>query len=427
MKQGTRLGVRLGLAAMAVVAFAGFAVTQTAAKEEDKVVIAGELKNPRGLTIGPDGMLYVAEAGEGGDIDVGDAGVSGFSGRITKIDLETGEKTIVADNLPSNVLDPMINDAVGPADVVFIGSKLYYLQTHGGEAYGFPDTPTGIYEVKDDGEVELVANIGDFNLDNVPEGIEDGSQADHEPGGNIYSMTVRNNAFYLVDANYNRLLRATTTGQVEIIAQFEDHPVPTGIAFRDSGGPFYISTLGVFPFLDEDGEVFQVTNSGSITKLAGGIGSLVDVEIGPGDNLYALAFATQNASGIPAPWNFFSGSIGKVNADGTITRVVDGLSFPGAMIFDGDTAYISNNALSALAPGEILRIDNFSQQVIEQPTVEPTAPPAVATATPPTGIRPPDTGSGGAPSGSATPLALMLALVAAAAMTAGGAFALRRR
>ena len=370
-----KLGIRLGLAALAVAAVGALAVTQTTAKEEDKVVIAGELMNPRGLTLGPDGMLYVAEAGNGGDIDLGEAGNAGLSGQITKIDPATGTKTVVADNLPSNVLDATINDGVGPSDVAFIGSKLYYLQTHGGEAYGFPDTPTGIYEVKSDGTTQLVANIGDFNLANLPPSVEDGSQPDNEPGGNLYSMVVRNNAFYVVDANYNRVLRATTTGDVEIIAQFPDHPVPTGIAFRDSGGPFYVSTLGVFPFADEDGQVFSVTNSGTIAKVGGGIGSLVDIEAGPGDNLYALAFATQNPSGDPAPWNFFSGSIGKVNADGTITRVVDGLSFPGAIIFEGDTAYITNNGLSALAPGEILRIDNFSSQTIEQPTVVPTTAP----------------------------------------------------
>ena len=100
-------------------------------------VVAHELLSPRGLKLGPDGMLYVAEAGTGGDevvtIDGSETHI-GFTGRISKIYPETGERTTVADGLPSHAGTE--GDTVGPADVAFIGDQLYYVQTHGGDAYG---------------------------------------------------------------------------------------------------------------------------------------------------------------------------------------------------------------------------------------------------------------------------------------------------
>ncbi len=83
------------------------------------------------MKIGPDGMIYVAEAGSGGTTTVtvgGSDSNSGLTGRISKIDPATGARTTVAANLPSNAGPD--GDAVGPADVAFIGSQLYYVQTH---------------------------------------------------------------------------------------------------------------------------------------------------------------------------------------------------------------------------------------------------------------------------------------------------------
>jgi hypothetical protein len=83
---------------------------------------------------------------------------SGFTGRISKIDPATGARTTVIDKLPSNAGEQ--GDAVGPADVAFVGSQLYYVQTHGGAVYGFPDNPTGVYRVNASGTAQLVADIG---------------------------------------------------------------------------------------------------------------------------------------------------------------------------------------------------------------------------------------------------------------------------
>lgn len=386
-----------------------------------KVITTEPLLQPKGLAMGPDGMLYVAESGNGGTTPItvdGGEGTIGRTGRISKIDPKTGARTTVVDGLPSHASSE--GEAVGPADVAFIGDTLYYVQTHAGAAYGFPDDPTGIYRVTSTGDVILVADLGKFNIDNPVDAITDGVQKDVEVGGNPYSMQTRASQFYVIDGNHNRMLRSTTGGAVSEVVEFPDHPVSTGIDIT-SDGTMYVSYLGVGPFLPEAGKVVRVNPStGAITEIASGKAMLVDVEFGPGGQLYALQINDPQEAGAA----FFApgtGKIFKVNADGTMSPVVTGLSFPTFMLFDGDTAYVSNMGITPV--GSIVKIENFSAVTppAAAPTTAPTQAPA-ATPTRPGGVVGPDTGSGGyADSDGGSALPFVLALVAGVAILGSGA------
>ena len=425
------LGGAIALLALAAGALAPGAQAQEFPPPSAGEVLVGGLLAPRGFVIGPDDMLYVAEAGTGGDTEFivgeGDTAfpvMNGFTGRISMIDPETGTRTTVADGIPSGA-NPELGDQVGAADVAFIGSDLYLLLTHGGEEWGFPDTPTGIYRVEDDGDLDLVADIGEFNRDNPVEAITSGSQVDIEPGGNPYSMIVRDNTFYVSDGNHNRLMRVTTGGSITEITEFPDHPVSTGIASTDSG-PFYVGYLGRGPFLPPDGKVVSVDSaSGAITELASGEPMITDVQQAADGSLFALQFNDPEDAGEA----FFAPGTGKVltvNDDGTMSPLITGLTFATAMEFDGDTLYIANAGITP--GGQIIKVENFSTvEPPAEPTPAPTTAPPAPTATPAGVIAPPDTGAGGSGGSDTTSIALLLGVGALALLAGGAAVATRRR
>jgi hypothetical protein len=393
--------------------------------------LAGGLLNPKGLAIGPDGMIYVAEGGTGGAGRVtldGNESTFGDTGRISKIDPATGTRTTVIDGLPSNgSLDSP--EAIGPTDVGFIGSTLYYLQTHGGEAYGFPDQPTGIYRITTGGDAQLVADIGQFNIDNPVADIVTGGQEDIEVGGNPYSMIVRDNVFYVTDGNQNQVMRVTASGDITRVAELPGHPVTTGITFSPAGGPFYVTNFGAFPFTADKGTVYTVSPGGTVTKIAGGTGGMsmmIDAGFGPGNQLYSLQFADEATDPNGPPFAFFTGKVLKVNSNGTYSPVITGLMIPTAMLFDGDTLYITNAGVGT--DGEIIVVENFSS--VQPPAANPTptagAGSPVATATR-SGIVAPDTGTGDSAGGGSGTLFVVLALAAGAALCVGGATVARKR
>jgi hypothetical protein len=117
-------------------------------------VYASGLQAPRGLRFGPDGYLYVAEAGTGGSNSTGTtctqvpAPVGPYTGgsnaRISKISSK-GTRTTVASGFPST--QDAMGDLIGVADVVFLDGTLYAVVAGGGCSHGNPNSPSGIAKV----------------------------------------------------------------------------------------------------------------------------------------------------------------------------------------------------------------------------------------------------------------------------------------
>ena len=94
--------------------------------------------------------------------------------------------------------------------------------------------------------------------------------------------------------------------------------------------------------------------SPTATEVASGAPWLLDVEFG-GGRLYALSFGTfdplTELENLAVP---DTGALVKVNGDGTLTVVMDGLNQPTSLEFIGDDAYV------VTLTGEIWRIDGLS-------------------------------------------------------------------
>src|SRR6266480_1262880 len=285
------------------------------------------LQGAMGSTIGPDGALYVTE---------------GAVGEISRVDPQTGEKTTFASGLP-----PAIIGIGGAIDVAFIDNIAYVLVTLVSDPL-FPSSDVdGIYRVDGPDSFTVVADIGAFNVANPPN-----TQFD-VPTGLQYALQTFRGGFLVTDGHLNRVLRVTLDGEITVLMPF-GNIVPTGLAVK--GNTVYMAEAGPVPHLPPDGKVVSFgPKSPTATEVASGARLLVDVEFGRGRRLYALSqgiFPVGSPPATPAQHN--TGSLVKVNGDGTFTFVMDSLDQPTSLEFIGNSAYV------VTLTGEIWKIDGVS-------------------------------------------------------------------
>lgn len=281
----------------------------------DATLLVTGLAGGSGSAIGPGGALFVTE---------------GLTGRVLRVDPQTGEVTIFASGLPQ--MNPFIGIG-GAIDVAFIGSTAYVLVTLVSPDVG-GSAVDGIYRVDGPNSFTVVADIGQFNM-NYPPTIP---FPFFVPTGVLYALQNYRGGFLVTDGHLNRVLQVTTSGVVSVFNAFDD-VVPTGLAV--SGNSVFMAEAGPVPHLPQNGKVVSFgPNSLAATEVASGASLLVDVEFGRGRRLYALSQG-QGSSGPPgSPALPNTGALVEVNGNGSFTIVTGGLDRPTSLEFIGNTAYV---------------------------------------------------------------------------------------
>jgi hypothetical protein len=328
-------------------------------------VFASGFNNPRGLTFGPDGDLYVAEGGLGGSVSTvgqcpqvpgpigpytGSTNDPVNGGRISKVS-PTGVVSTVVDALPSSKTAPPRNFVEGVADVAFLHGQLYGLLAGAGCSHGVATVPNGIFRVGPGNTWTLIADLSAF-IQAHP--VANPNPGDFEPDGTWYSMVASKGAFYAVEPNHGEVDRVSPNGAisrlVDVSAHY-GHVVPTAIVRH---GVFYLGNLGDFDPADQAGDehVYQLNPNGRIRSRATGLEKVLALAF-HGGKLYALEMST--SAGGPKPG---TGQIVRVRAGQPAKTIVSGLTFPTGMAIGRDGAfYVSENGFGFPAgAGQILRI-----------------------------------------------------------------------
>jgi hypothetical protein len=315
------------------------------------VVMSG-LDNPRHLAFGPEGALYVAEAGRGGPGPClflrGATQCAGSSGAVSR--LWHGAQSRIVTGLPSYA-QAGGGGATGPHAVSLHGLGNAYvtiglagnLTTRAVMGQGFGRTvrflPNGNWGYEDD--------IAGYEQANNPDG--------NVPDSNTYAILAEPGQRVLTDAGGNDLLRVRANGSISTIAVFPARPgrstdaVPTSVAVGPDGA-YYVGELSGVPFNADDSHIYRVVPGQPVETYGPTFSFIIDLAWGPDGHLYVLQFAT--LPGLTGP-----GILYRLESDGTKTPVVTDLIAPGGVVFGPDGAlYISNRSVLAGA-GEVLRFE----------------------------------------------------------------------
>ena len=338
---------------------------------------ASGLEGPRGLAFGPDGTLYVAEAGLGGTT-VGNCVqvippigpyTGGLTARISKVDTKQNVTTLTS-GLPSSV--GATGAVLGVGDVAFLNGDLYAVLAGGGCSHGNTAFPNQILKVNTKtGNWTSVANMSQALL-NFPAKYT--SSDDYEPDGTWYGMISSQGSLYTVEPNHGQVFSVTPRGKVQEVIDIsasQGHIVPTSLVMTDD--VLYVGNLNLFPIDPQWSKVMTIANNVYVPNplpgfgnLFGGFGqwnvvsskagftTITSMKIGPDGLLYVLELSDFAADG-PTPG---MGKVVRVKRSGELQDVVTGLAFPTGMTFGPDQRlYVSNLGIVGGAAGQILRID----------------------------------------------------------------------
>jgi hypothetical protein len=334
----------------ALVLLAAICALATAAGAGAQVVMTG-LDNPRGLAWGPEGGLYVAEAGSGGTqpcfvVQRGPFAVPTFAGSTGAVSrLWHGVQERVATGLPSYTEGaPSGVAATGPHDIAFLGRGNARVAIGLGNDPMRRATCPGLGPMF--GWLAQVPTSGNWRLDVDVAAYESTANPDGgiPPDSNPYGLLAEPGATIVAEAGGNDLLRVGANGSISTLAVFPSRSnstrgtdsVPTSVAVGPDGA-YYVGELT--GFVPREAKVWRVVPGQAPTIFESGFTTIIDITFGADGTLYVLEFDPGNLWRVPA------------NAPRSL--VATGFIAPGSVTIGSDGAfYVSNCGIfSRVGPG----------------------------------------------------------------------------
>lgn len=306
-------------------------------------VVADHLNNPRGITMTPNGDVYVAEAGAAGRTCFPGNQCIGFTGAIVR----------VHDGVALPVLSGLVSAGgrdgtftVGSDDVAVGGDGSLNVIETSLNLPNPPGLPTGaprqlghLLRYTNSGGLQQVADITRYEFQHDP----DGQGKDSDPYG-VLSLGRGNYA--VADAAGNDVFKVAADGTLSLLAILPNNnvgaqAVPTSLA-KGPDGAIYVGELGG----EEHGgtpaggaRVWRIDpRTGALSQYATGFTHISGLAFGPDGSMYVTELTRDPSMANPA------GDVVRVAPDGSRTRLGRGLVFPAGVAVDSAGNVYVNNA-----------------------------------------------------------------------------------
>ncbi len=315
-------------------------------------VVAENLDNPRGLAFSPHGDLYIAEAGHGGTLCMGEGPEGpqcvGLTSSISK--LSHGDLTKVVEHLIS-VASPDGSFAEGLVAVSTQGNRLYGQVA--ANSHGIPpDAPSGkvinaaqaqlgrTLAINGDGTWSALASTGD--TDYAWTDAHKDLQPDQFPDANPNGLATSGRTQYVADAGANLIAKVDNHGNVSTLAylQVPDGSITDGVPTCVAKAPddsLYVGELLGGDYAPGNARVWRIADGTATVKWTGFTG-IQGCGFDNEGNFYATEF---QANGMFGPDS--SGAVIKVAPNGERTTLGAGqLDFPSGFAYHHGAVYVSN-------------------------------------------------------------------------------------